>query len=150
MKLVKTDASHPYYLALVKKLDQDLAVTDGEDHAFYNQFNKSDQIRHVVVAYANERPVACGAIKQFDDATMEVKRMFTDATARGRGIAGKVLAELEAWAAELGFTRLILETGTRQVSAIRLYEKHGYRRMPENYAQYAGVENSVCMEKYLS
>ncbi|MEL6143525.1 MAG: GNAT family N-acetyltransferase, partial [Bacteroidota bacterium] len=59
------------------------------------------------------------------------------------------LAELEKWTKELGCSRCILETGTRQQPAIRLYEKCGYRII-SNYGQYAGVANSVCMEKVLS
>jgi putative acetyltransferase len=59
-----------------------------------------------------------------------------------------VLAELEAWAAELGYPKCVLETGKRQPEAIALYEKQGYQRI-SNYGQYIGVENSVCFEKVL-
>jgi putative acetyltransferase len=53
---------------------------------------------------------------------------------------------LETWASELSFEKCILETGKRQPEAIRLYEKNGYKRIP-NYGQYAQIENSVCFEK---
>ena len=79
---------------------------------------------------------------------MEVKLMYTAPEQRGQGIAGQVLGNLESWAHELGYARCLLETGIRQPYAIRLYEKHGYTRIP-NYGQYAGVANSVCMEKKL-
>jgi GNAT superfamily N-acetyltransferase len=59
-----------------------------------------------------------------------------------------VLAELETWAAELGCSKCVLETGGKQPEAIRLYEKSGYKRIP-NYGQYVGVENSICFEKSL-
>ena len=68
---------------------------------------------------------------------------------RGLGIAGQVLAELEAWAIELGFSESILETGKKQPEAIRLYQKSGYQLIP-NFGQYHGVDNSVCMRKTLS
>jgi GNAT superfamily N-acetyltransferase len=74
--------------------------------------------------------------------------MFVLPEYRGKGIAGAVLAELETWAADLGYARCILETGQMQPEAIRLYLKSGYAIIP-NYGQYAGVENSVCMEKIL-
>jgi GNAT superfamily N-acetyltransferase len=80
---------------------------------------------------------------------MEVKRMFTRPEWRGRGLAVKVLNELEVWAAEMGYTRCVLETGTRQPYAIALYRKAGYVQIP-NYGQYEGVENSVCFEKWLT
>lgn len=147
--LTRTTADHPEFRALVVLLDAHLAVTDEDEHDFYHQFNGLASIKHVVLAHEKGEAVACGAIKAFDETTMEVKRMFTAEAARGRGIAVTVLDELEAWARELGFTRCVLETGVRQPYAIRLYEKQGYERMTKNYGQYAGVANSVCMEKVL-
>jgi GNAT superfamily N-acetyltransferase len=132
----------------VKLLDADLAIRDGEDNVFYSQFNKIDNIRYVVLAYENEKPVGCGAIKEHASKTMEVKRMFVSSGNRNKGIASKILSELENWACELSYTKCILETGKRQPEAIGLYKKNGYKLIP-NYGQYAGVENSVCLEKEL-
>lgn len=145
----RTDSSHPDFIALVKRLDADLAIRDESDHAFYDQFNKIDKIRHALVGYEEDRPVACGAIKEFEPGVMEVKRMYTLPEKRGKGIAAQVLAELEKWAAELGYEKCILETGKRQPEAIQLYRKSGYQGIP-NYGQYAGVDNSVCFEKKIS
>jgi len=149
MKLIRTDSNNPDFAELVKQLDADLAIRDGDDHAFYDQFNKLDAIKHTVVAY-NEanRAVGCGAIKQFETGTMEVKRMFVPLEKRGKGIAGEILKELEIWAKELGNDKCILETGIKQPEAISLYKKSGYRFI-DNYGQYAGVENSVCFAKLL-
>lgn len=149
MKLIRTDSNNPDFVELVKQLDADLAIRDGDDHAFYDQFNKLDAIKHTVVAY-NEanRAVGCGAIKQFETGTMEVKRMFVPLEERGKGIAGEILKELEIWAKELGNDKCILETGIKQPEAISLYKKSGYRFI-DNYGQYAGVENSVCFAKLL-
>lgn len=148
IKTIRTNAEHPDFLALVKSLDQELAVRDGEDHAFYNQFNKLDKIKHAMVAYVDEQPMGCGAIKAFDERTMEVKRMFTANAGRGQGVASKVLSELEKWAAELSHERCVLETGINQPEAIRLYGKCGYQRIA-NYGQYIGVDGSFCFEKML-
>ncbi len=144
--LIRTNSTDKDFIQLVKELDAFLAITDGEDHAFYNQFNQLDTIKHTLVAFVNETPVACGAIKKFDATTVEIKRMFTSEKARGKGIATKILLELEKWASELGFKRCILETGIRQVEAIGLYKKNNYKQI-DNYGQYAGVEESVCFEK---
>lgn len=105
-------------------------------------------IKHVVVAYQNNEAVGCGAIKHYDESTMEVKRMFVPTEMREHGIASKVLHELELWAAELGYSRCILETGIKQPEAIKLYQKNNYNRIA-NYGQYAGVAASVCFEKVL-
>jgi putative acetyltransferase len=146
IKLVRTNSENPDFIHLVSHLDADLAIRDGAEHSFYNQFNKIALIRHAVVAYENEIPVGCGAIKEFEPTSMEVKRMYVLPESRGKGIAANVLAELEKWATELGYKKCILETGKRQPEAIGLYKKNGYKIIP-NYGQYAGIENSVCFEK---
>jgi GNAT superfamily N-acetyltransferase len=79
---------------------------------------------------------------------MEIKRMYTLPESRGRGIAAKVLSDLENWTKELSFERCILETGKKQPEAIALYKKNGYKLIP-NYGQYAEVENSLCFKKEL-
>jgi putative acetyltransferase len=147
--LIRTDSDNPDFITLVKLLDADLAGRDGEDHSFYAQFNKIDKIRHVVLAYENGKPLGCGAIKAFAPDTMEVKRMYTLPESRSKGVATKILSALENWAAELSYTRCVLETGKRQPEAIELYKKNGYKVIP-NYGQYAGVENSVCFEKKIT
>jgi GNAT superfamily N-acetyltransferase len=148
MKLIRTNSENKDFITLVKQLDAYLAVTDGEDHSFYNQFNKLDSIKYVIIAYENEIPLGCGAIKEFNNHTVEIKRMYTSPQSRGKGIASLLLLELEQWAAELSYSKCILETGIRQVEAIGLYKKNGYMLIP-NYGQYNGVKDSRCFEKSL-
>lgn len=148
INLLRTDSTHSDFKRLVQQLDAYLAVTDGDDHAFYDQYNKTDQIRHVVIANMDDEVVGCGAIKEFSPAAMEVKRMFVLPKKRGQGIALDILKELEGWAYELGYSKCVLETGTRQVEAVALYTRAGYVRIA-NYGQYEGVENSLCFEKIL-
>ena len=145
---IRTDSTHPDFIALVKRLDAELAERDGTEHAFYDQFNKIVNLKLVIVAYENDKAVSCGAIKEVSPKSMEVKRMYTLPEHRGKGLAGNVLQELERWSRELHYKTCVLETGKRQPEAIRLYEKAGYNRIP-NYGQYIGVENSVCFEKPL-
>ena len=146
--LTRTNSDNKDFIELVRFLDADLAQRDGEEHSFYSQFNKIDKIKQVIVAYENDKPIGCGAIKEFAPGIMEVKRMYTLPEVRGKGIATIVLAELEKWAAELQNKKCVLETGKRQPEAIALYEKNGYNIIP-NYGQYAEMENSVCFEKEL-
>lgn len=144
----RTDSDNPDFQSLVTLLDQDLKIRDGDDHAFYNQFNKIVNIRHAVVCYDENIPVACGAFKEYDEQTVEIKRMFVLPQYRGRGFARRVLNELETWAKELNYHTCILETGKKQPEAIALYQKAGYGII-KNYGQYENVENSVCMKKSL-
>jgi putative acetyltransferase len=146
IRIIRTNSDNQDFVKLVKYLDADLAERDGNDHSFYAQFNKIDKIKYVVIAYENDQPVACGAIKEYLPDTMEVKRMYTSAENRGKGIASKILAELEIWAAELSYEKCVLETGKRQPEAIALYKRNGYKIIP-NYGQYAEIENSLCFEK---
>lgn len=148
IKLERTNSENHDFIELVKLLDAALAIVDGKDHAFYSQFNKIDNIRFVIVAYENGKALGCGAIKEFSQDTMEVKRMYVSPENRNKGIASKILSELEKWAHELSYGKCILETGKRQNEAVGLYKKSGYKMIP-NYGQYANVENSLCFEKIL-
>ncbi|MCX6147719.1 MAG: GNAT family N-acetyltransferase [Candidatus Kapabacteria bacterium] len=148
INLKRTNSENLDFQKLVVELDKDLAIRDGADHSFYSQFNKIDSIKYVVIAYHNQVPVGCGAIKVYEKNVMEVKRMYVPIEKRGNGIASIVLKELENWAKELGFQKCILETGIKQPEAIGLYKKNNYNIIP-NYGQYANVESSVCFEKIL-
>ena len=148
INIIRTSSDNHVFIELVKLLDADLTIRDGDKHTFYDQFNKIDNIRYVVVAYENNKPVGCGAIKEYKPDSMEVKRMYVLPEHRKKGIASKILDELEIWASELFYSKCILETGKGQPEAIKLYKKNGYTLIP-NYGQYAGVENSLCFEKKL-
>lgn len=144
--LIRTNSDNSDFRDLVRLLDEDLQIRDGNMHSYYAQFNKIDKIRYVVVAYENGQAVGCGAIKEYEKGVAEVKRMFVKPEWRGQGIAKKILSELEIWANELNFSECILETGKNQPEAIGLYQKSGYQKIP-NYGQYEGIELSVCMRK---
>jgi len=148
INLKRTDSSNQDFTKLVKQLDADLAIRDGDDHAFYNQFNNINMIKYALVAYEGNIPIGCGAIKTFNSDAMEIKRMFVLPKHRGKGIAGIILNELEQWAKELGYTKCVLETGINQPEALALYHKSGFVRIP-NYGQYADVPSSFCFEKVL-
>jgi putative acetyltransferase len=144
--LKRTTSENSDFQNLVRLLDADLKLRDGEDHAFYSQFNKIDKIKNAVVCFADDLPVGCGAFKEYDETSVEIKRMFVQPGFRGKGIAGTILKELELWAAEINYSVAVLETGKRQPEAIALYQKTGYTIIP-NFGQYENIENSVCMKK---
>ena len=148
MRGVRKDSTDIDFQTLVQQLDADLAVRDGEDHAFYDQFNQIESLKHVIVLYDQSVAVSCGAFKEIKPGTVEIKRMFTLPEHRGKGYASMVLAELEKWAVELGYEATVLETGVKQPEAIALYEKLNYKRIP-NYGPYIGIENSFCFQKVL-
>ena len=146
MIVKRVDSTDHDFQNLVQFLDADLAIRDGDEHDFYHQFNKIDMLKHCIIVYLDDIPVACGAIKPFNKESVEVKRMYTDPQKRKMGLASETLNQLEIWAKELGYKKCVLETGIKQPEAIALYEKSGYQKIP-NYGQYIGIENSVCFEK---
>ena len=148
IQIKRTNSENRDFINLVKELDAFLKITDRDEHDFYNQFNHIDVLKNIVVIYFNEIAVGCGAIKKYDDITVEVKRMFVCLEKRGSGVAQKMLQELEIWAKELGYQECILETGIRQVEAVRFYKKCNYKIIT-NYGQYKNMENSICFKKYV-
>lgn len=116
------------------------------------QFQPSDVLvpaSGFVVGFLDDRPVACGAFRPLEGSTCEIKRMFVLEPERGQGYARAVLAKLERLAAEAGYTLARLETGDRQPEAIGLYERTGYRHIP-NFGVFVGSPGSVCFEKQLA
>ena len=147
-EIKRTDSDNLAFQKFVIELDKDLAIRDGDEHAFFDQYNKISAIKYVVLAYENNMAVACGAIKEYDKNTMEIKRMYVSVAKREQGIASILLKELEKWAAQLGYKKCILETGIKQPEAINLYKKNNYDSIP-NYGQYAQVASSICFEKII-
>lgn len=145
-EIKRTEPGNDDFKKLVALLDADLKLRDGDKHAFFAQFNKLNLVQDAVVAYLNKEPVGCGALKKINEGTAEIKRMFVKPQYRGNGFAQYILAELERWAKEQGFTRCILETGKENRKAVRLYTLSGYKPIP-NYDQYTDIEDSICMQK---
>jgi putative acetyltransferase len=149
MTTTRTTSDNIDFQNLVVLLDEVLRMKDGEDHSFYAQHNTLDNINHVVVCYQEDIVIGCGAFKEFDSDTVEIKRMFVHPDHRGKGIASAVLKELEIWASEIHYTNCVLETGKNNPEAIALYQKNGYTIIP-NYGQYENIGTSVCLKKSIT
>jgi putative acetyltransferase len=148
ISLSKTTGTNNDFRSLVDLLDEDLNGRYGTLQSGYNKYNSLDSIKNVIVAYINNVPAGCGCFKEFDTSTIEIKRMFVKPEHRGTGLANHILCELGKWGAELGYKLSILETGIKQVEAIRFYQKNNYKQI-DNFGQYAGNTNSVCFNKFL-
>jgi GNAT superfamily N-acetyltransferase len=147
--LTRSDYDNKDFLDLTILLDKDLDYRYGEVQKQYNQFNKVINVDMVVIAYSGKIPAGCGSFKSYKDAIIEIKRMYVKPEFRGSGIAKLIYDELEKSAIQSGYTQAILETGKKQPEAIRFYTKLGYEII-DNYDQYIGMENSVCMSKKLN
>jgi putative acetyltransferase len=100
------------------------------------------------VARLDGKAVGCGALVR-KRGYGEIKRMFVDEAARGRGVGRRLIVAIESLAREAGIPVLRLETGTKQPEAQRLYHSAGFRDIPP-FGEYEADPWSVCMEKTLS
>ena len=101
-----------------------------------------------VVAYRDQKAVACGALREIDRVTAEVKRMFVMRGYRRSGIGHTLLSHLVAEARRVGYERLRLETGNKQTPAMALYEAFGFRRIAP-FGKHSDDPTSVCFELIL-
>lgn len=84
-----------------------------------------------LVGFEDGEAVCCGGVKRLSDDVAEIKRMYVLPHARSRGIARALLVALEHAARALGYRRVRLDTGARQPRARVLYERAGYRPIPD-------------------
>ena len=143
-----TDGSDPDFILLCRKLDDALDELVGikSQRSQYDQYNQRDNIHDVIVAYREGIPVACGAFKMYDEEHAELKRIFTDTFCRNIGLGAEMVRRLESKAKILGYKWCILETGKQLEAAFHMYNKAGYKIIP-NYGQYADMPDSICMER---
>jgi len=100
----------------------------------------------IVVAWADEEAVGCGAVRLIDAETAELKRMYIVPDFRRHGLARAVLGFLEDRARALGATRVVLETAVNPPAAVALFRAAGYEEIPK-FGPYVESETSFCMGK---
>jgi GNAT superfamily N-acetyltransferase len=83
-----------------------------------------------LVAWADGEPVGCGALRRLSPERFEVKHLYVAPAGRGIGTGASLLAALEARAAELGATEVVLDTNSALTAANRLYTTRGYASVP--------------------
>jgi len=147
--LIQVAWDHPDAVALRDAMTDEVAALYGEDRAHANRDGSRGVDPQSVVAtvliYDGEVPVGHAALRRLDG-ELEIKRMYVRPSCRGTGIAGELLAEMEAVAREDGAVRVILHTGTRQEAAVAFYRRHGFTEIPV-YPPYVGLPQSLCFEK---
>ena len=150
IRILHTDGRNGDFIKLCRLLDQNLdeIVGGAFQRAVYDQYNQLDDIHDTVLIYENNTAAACGSFKAYSDEEAEVKRVFVRKEYRGKGFSRLIMNELENKARELGFLKMILETGAPLKAAMGLYRSLGYELI-KNYGQYRDMKDSVCMEKPL-
>ncbi|RAZ89677.1 N-acetyltransferase [Mesorhizobium hawassense] len=136
--------------ALVAELDAALLELTPPEHCYHltvEQMAGSDTT--LFIARDNGLAVGCGALKRHDEATGEVKRMYTRPSHRGQKIGAEIVGRVEALARQEGLTRLVLETGDRHPAAWTVYERAGFSRCGP-VLDYPDSDWSVFYEKSLA
>jgi GNAT superfamily N-acetyltransferase len=146
LEIVEVDPGDGRVAPLVAALRAELDGRYPEEIAFAHPTVR--EAARFLLASVDGAAVGCCAVQPLADADSELKRMYVVPGLRGRGIAGRLMAEAERLAARLGRTRIKLETGVRQPEAIAVYERAGFHRIP-TYPPYDGWDLSVCYAKPL-
>ena len=148
IEIIRTTSDDKRFKNLILELDSDL--TSRYTHADY-KFDTNIQLNALataVVAQITNITVGCGCFKEINSTTIEIKRMYVNPYFRGFGVASMMIDGLTKWAQELFYDHAVLETGIKQPESIRLYEKHGFIKIP-SFPPYMDLPNSVCMGKKL-
>lgn len=139
----------PAVVALVRAVQAEYVVRyGGPDETPVDPAQFDPPAGVFVVGLLEAAPVACGGWRLYGQDAVELKRMFVVASARRRGYAARILAELEDRARTAGRFRVVLETGTAQPEAVALYQRLGYQTV-EPFGYYRCAPQSVHLGKTL-
>ena len=145
------DIRSPLAHQLISELNEELSARYPEEGATHFRLD-ADEVAPgrgaFLVAYVDGEAVGCGAVRRIEDGVGEIKRMYVRSAARGRGVGAAIIAALEAEARRLDVTRLVLETGERQLEALALYRRAGFVVIPP-FGEYVDSPLSVCLAKEL-
>lgn len=150
MDFIRTDGKNKDFIENCRLLDLDLDRRVGKKikRDKYKQYNQLDEIQEAIVVYDNHQAVGGGAIRRYDDENIELKRVFVHPEYQGKGIGSKLVSLLIEWAVELGYQKMILETGELLAESCAVYKKLGFEVIP-NYGPYVNMPESLCMAKDL-
>lgn len=144
--ILRCDGMNHDFVENCRMLDEDLDRRVGKEvqRDKYNQYNLIDKVHEAVVVYMDGKAVGGAALRKYDDADVELKRVFVHPAYQGRGIGTRLVGELIAWAKELGYQRMILETGKLLQESCHVYQKLGFEII-DNYGPYVDMPESLCM-----
>ncbi len=146
----RTNGKNKDFIENCKLLDMDLDRRVGKKikREKYEKYNQLDEIQEAIVVYNDNKAVGGGAIRRYNNEDIELKRVFVHTKYQGQGIGTKLVSLLIEWAAELGYKRIILETGELLEESCYVYKKLGFKVIP-NYGPYVDMPESLCMARDL-
>ena len=148
IKIIRTDTLNLKVKELIKALDKELRGYYGDIQDSYTPHNDVSKGFPTILIEQAGKPIGCGAFKPYDKTSAELKRVFLKKEARGKGLSKLMVKALEDWMLERNLSIARLETGGKQLEALGLYQKLGYKVIPK-YGVYVDMPNSICMKKDL-
>jgi putative acetyltransferase len=153
LTITRQSLPSPVVDTLIAALNEELTAMYPEPGATHFRLDPEDVAPGrgaFLVAYRDDTPVGCGAVRRLDSDTAELKRMFVAPHLRGLGVGRALVDALEREARDLGVQRLVLETGSRQIAALAMYRRAGFIDIPAFGEYQASSTTSVCMAKTLA
>lgn len=158
IEIIRTTGAHEHSIALRTAMDRETFGSYAAEFAAMDEdtrsrasaalaTNQADLVE-VLIALDDGFPVGHVALRALADGGYEVKKLYVAPEARGRGLSRILMSAIEDVAREKGETRLLLQTGPKQVEAIALYLSTGYEHVGE-FGPYKGLADMVYMEKAL-
>ena len=146
MESIITNEKDERFIELTKELDNEYFQRLGDVVKKYEQYNDLNDPHIVILALNWGKPIACASFRLFDKDTIEIKRVYVKKRYRRKGIAYKLVKQLEKLAIEKNFKYSVIETSSDNEAAINLYKKLDYEII-DNFGQFEGDDLCICMRK---
>lgn len=146
MKTLITDEKDERFIKLVRELDKGYYQRIGKELSRYDKYNNLETPHVVILLMDSHEGVACASYRVFNKNSVEFKRVYVKKEYRKKGIAFKIIKQLEHDAIEKGFKHAYIITGKNNIPAIRLYEKLDYYQIP-NIEGFEDDEVVISMKK---
>lgn len=139
------------FIFLCNELDSYLNIAIGGENKRekYKKYNHADTMDYILIAYDEDSPVGCAALRKYSDLQIELKRMFVRSDYRMQNIGGMLLEQLIIWSKNANYQYMLLETGEFLADSVKLYKRYGFWKI-KNYGDYINMPESLCMGQSLS
>ena len=146
MESIITNEKDERFIELTKELDNEYFQLHGDVVLKYQDYNDLNDPHIVMLALNWGKPIACASFRLFDKDTIEIRRVYVKKRYRKKGIAYKLVKQLEKLAMEENFKYSVIETGKENIAAINLYKKLDYE-IVDNFGMFEGDDLCICMKK---
>jgi ribosomal protein S18 acetylase RimI-like enzyme len=135
------------FLQYIQSLDFALTFQDVDRELAEISVEYNAPTGALLLAFENDKAIACAGVRKIDNATAELKRMFVDPNYRGLQLGQQILQQALNEAKQLGYKFIRLDTVPHMQAAIKLYKDAGFYEI-EPY-RFNPIPGAIYMEKQL-